>query len=138
MIPLCGGLARQAGLEFPDPRSVPSTRAAHALLGLAKKPDVKNPLIERIYQAYFRGRKDIGQVKILIDLASAFEIPSDPVQAALSDPRLEETLEARRGDARRRGFLGLPGFVYRGKNYFGAPSRDARERIRVWTEEETP
>ncbi len=65
------GLARQAGLDFPEPRRVPNTRRAHALVNLAQKPAVKNPLIERIYQAYFMRQQDIGQIEVLIDLAAA-------------------------------------------------------------------
>jgi predicted DsbA family dithiol-disulfide isomerase len=122
-------LAKAAGLSFPEPRRVPNTRGAHALLGLAQKPDVKNPLIERIYQAYFMGQKDVGQKEVLIDLASAFGLSSSQVEAALSDTQLGTTLEKRRLEASGRRFLGLPGFVYKGQTHFGALSKDAWHKI---------
>ena len=118
-------LAQTAGLNFPEPRRVPNTRAAHGLVKLASQPNVKNPLIDAIYQAYFRGQKDIGQSEVLIELASAFGIPSDAIRTALSDTGLTSTLEARRQQAQRHGFLGLPGYVYKGKTHFGALSAPA-------------
>src|SRR5262245_7992693 len=124
------GLARQAGLDFPEPRWVPNTRAAHGLLEAASGA-VKNPLIDAIYQAYFMRHQDISQSEVLIALAKDFDIPQDRVKAALSDPGLASKLEARRADVQRREFLGMPGFVYRGKNYFGAMSREAWERVLV-------
>ena len=123
------GLARSAGLEFPEPRWVPNTRKAHALLQGVKNPAVKNPLIERIYQAYFTGLKDIGRREVLMELTGAFSIPSEQVQAALSDPRITETPRARQIEAQRRNFMGMPGFVYQGKNHFGALSQGAWETI---------
>jgi predicted DsbA family dithiol-disulfide isomerase len=123
------GLAQSAGLSFPEPRRAPNTRSAHALLELAQKPDVKNPLIERIYQAYFRGQKNIGQLDVLIDLAKDFGIPADRVRAALADPGLTKALEQRRAEAQKRQFLGMPGFVYKGRTYFGALSKQAWQAI---------
>jgi len=123
------GLAQRAGLTLPEPHLTPNTRGAHALVHLAPKPDVKNPLIERIYQAYFIRQLDIGQVDVLIELASAFGISSDSVRSAFADPGILNTLNARRAEAQRRAFLGLPGFVYKGTTHFGALSRDAWDDI---------
>jgi predicted DsbA family dithiol-disulfide isomerase len=122
-------LTRSAGLDFPEPRRVPNTRGAHALVGLASGRDVKNPLIERIYQAYFNRQEDIGCSEVLIDLAGEFRIPAESVRTALADRRLPGMLEARRSEAQRHGFLGLPGFVYKRKNHFGALSKAAWENI---------
>jgi predicted DsbA family dithiol-disulfide isomerase len=123
------GYARQAGLDFPEPRWVPNTRSAHALLEAAPSGAVKKPLIEAIYQAYFMRQQDISQSEFLIALAKEFGIPQDRAHAALSDQRLASILDARRADAERRAFMGMPGFVYRGRNYFGALSKQAWEKI---------
>jgi len=123
------GLAQRAGLTLAEPRLTPNTRGAHALVNLAPKPDVKNPLIEQIYQAYFIRQLDIGQVDVLIELASAFGISADAVRSAFADPGILNTLDTRRAEAQRRAFLGLPGFVYKGNNHFGALSRDAWDDI---------
>ena len=122
-------LARRAGLDFPEPQRVPNTRLAQILVATVPVPAVTNPLIERLYQAYFRGRQDIGQSEILIDLATAFKIPQERLRAAWSDPRQTQRLEAHRTEAQSRRFMGLPGFVYRGKNYFGALSEQAWKEI---------
>ncbi len=123
------GLIRHAGLDFPEPRWIPNTQNAQILIQQVKNPAVKNPLIERIYQAYFTGQKDISQTNVLIDLATAFEIPSESLWNAWKDPRWVKQLEQHREEAQRRQFLGLPGFIYRGNNHFGALSREAWEKI---------
>jgi len=122
-------LADRAGLSFPEPRFVPNTRAAHFLVNWVKKPAVKNPLIDRIYQAYFIGQRDIGQIEVLIELASHFDISAEQVQAAAGDVHAGAALKANRADAEKRRFTGLPGFVFRDRTYFGALSRQAWEEI---------
>ena len=123
------GLARQVGLQIKEPRLVSNTRGAHGVVKWALKPVVKKPLIERIYQAYFIRQLDIGQVDVLIELARDFGMSSDEVRAAVADPDLPRTLETRRTEAQRREFLGMPGFIYKGENHFGALSREAWETI---------
>jgi predicted DsbA family dithiol-disulfide isomerase len=123
------GFARKAGLDFPEPRQVFNTRRAHILVHLAQKPAVKNPLIEAIYQAYFMRQQDISQIELLIDLAKPFEISPDRIRTAFSDDRFAAPLEDHRQQAQQRKFLGLPGFVYRGQNHFGALSREAWQAI---------
>lgn len=105
--------AARAGLSFPEPQRVPNTRLAHGLVRNAKNPLVKNPLIERIYQAYFNENRDIGSPAVLVDLAKEFGMDENAVAQAAD-------LERYREEAKARQFPGMPGFLYRGKPYFGA------------------
>jgi predicted DsbA family dithiol-disulfide isomerase len=123
------GMALKAGLDFPEPRWIPNTRAAHVILEFAKKTDVKIPLIEAIYQAYFMRQRDIGQATVLSELAAPFGITRKQVESAIADPSWVKRLDSRRQEAQQRGFLGFPGFIYRGKPYFGALSADAWKNI---------
>jgi predicted DsbA family dithiol-disulfide isomerase len=122
-------LAKTHGLTLSQPCRIPNTRGAHALVDLALQRDVKNPLIDTLYQAYFNRQQDLGKLDVLIELAAGFNIPADRVRTALADAQLAPRLEARRLAAQQRGFLGLPGFVYRGQNHFGALSPEAWKRI---------
>jgi predicted DsbA family dithiol-disulfide isomerase len=122
-------LAKQAGLDFPEPQWVPNTRLAHYLVEVAKIYHVTNPLIDRIYQAYFRGHQDISQKEILIDLASTFKIPKERIIQAWENPDITRLLEQHRAEAQQHQFLGIPGFRYKGKNHFGALSQAAWEKI---------
>lgn len=121
-------LARRAGLDFPEPERVPNTSKTHELVELAKKFDVKNPLIARIYQAYFNEQNDIGQVDVLIRIGAEFKLPEEMIKTALADRRYEKRITAHRREAETRAFAGMPGFVYAGENYFGALSQDAWQK----------
>lgn len=122
-------LAQQSSLEFPEPQRVPNTRSAHQLVQGIKNWAVKIPLIERIYQAYFRGRQDIGRPEILMPIAASFRISPNDAEAALRDGGLGHQVDRHREEAKRHGFAGMPGFVVRGKTYFGALSKEAWGKI---------
>jgi|SRR6185312_12283778 len=121
--------AAESGLRFAEPAWVPNTRRAHLLIESAESTDVKKPLIERIYQAYFTDGRDIGDFKVLQALAKEFGISALKAQDRLTQDAGVKILESRRAEAIRRGFPGLPGFVWGGKNYFGALSQTAWKQI---------
>ena len=66
---------RKAGLELVDTGFVPLSRLAHHLvLGWPGLPSTKNPLIERIYQAYLSEQKNIGEASVLVEIAGRFGV----------------------------------------------------------------
>ena len=58
------------------------------------------------------------------------------VRMACLSPTYAEMLEKHRQEALKRQFPGMPGFVYRGKIYFGALSKEAWEKILTNTQKE--
>lgn len=121
--------ARKSGLEVREPGRVPNTRRAHQLVYFAQKIDVKKPLIERIYQAYFTGKGDIGNLDVLVSLAGEFGFSEDDARRAILANDFAPKLEQRRQEAIELKFAGMPGYVWKGKNYFGALSTTAWENI---------
>jgi len=114
------GYAQQSGIPLSDPGFAPNTRLAHLLVGNGGiLRDVKNPLIERVYQAYLSGHKNIGDRAVLIELASGFGVSQTMCESAWNQPNTLG-LEKNRQDAVKLQFLGMPGFWFRGKTYFGA------------------
>lgn len=122
-------LAKKADLTIPEPQWIPNTRLAHELVELGKKFDVKNPLIESIYQAYFISRKDIGHADVLTSVAADMGLSFKQILSALEPQRYRKLLDFHRIEAHRYQFPGMPGFVYKGKTYFGALSTEAWEKI---------
>jgi len=120
--------AKKSGLVLQEPTFVPNTALAHAWVGSVEKQDVKYSLIERIYQAYLSEKKDIGKVEILLELADEFELRREPLKH-LAATRDRSLLEQFRRQAMDYQFTGMPGFVCRGKTYFGALSEDAWRMI---------
>ena len=113
--------AAKAGLSFPEPQRAPNTRMAQGLVRMAKTSLVKNPLIERIYQAYFNENRDIGSPAVLVDLAKEFGVEEKVTLTA--------DLEQYREEAKARQFPGMPAFLFRGKPYFGALPQTAWQDI---------
>lgn len=121
--------SRQAGLSFPQPERVPNTRMAQELVELAGKYDVKKPLIERIYQAYFNRKQDIGNLEVLIPLAIESGLPEKSCRAVLKQTAGHTVLENYREEAKRWNFPGMPGFIFGRKPYFGALSKETWRNI---------
>jgi predicted DsbA family dithiol-disulfide isomerase len=121
--------AKKFGLVLAEPSHVPNTRLAHLWVQSIAKPDVKNSLIERIYQAYLSDEKDVGDRRVLEALAAAFGLPKNGIPTREEAQRGGARLERFREEAMMRKFPGMPGFVYRGKTYFGALSEDAWKKI---------
>jgi predicted DsbA family dithiol-disulfide isomerase len=120
--------AKKSGLTLAEPDRVPNTRLAHLWVHSIQNRDVKKSLIERIYQAYLSDKNDIGQAAVLSELAGEMGLPKDPLWR-LAEARDASALEHFRKQAMMYEFPGMPGFLYRGKTYFGALSEEAWKKI---------
>lgn len=118
--------AKQSGLDLAQPDRAPNTQLALGWVNSLRKRDVKNSLIERIYQAYLSDKKDIGDPTLLAGLANDIGLEDAPIWR-LEKNRAASRLEEFRAEAIRHGFPGMPGFLYKGKTYFGALS------VMAWT-----
>ncbi len=114
------GYAERAGLSFPEPLLVPNTHRAHQIVYNAQNRDVKIPLIERIFRAYFNEQKDIGDSQVLASLAAEFGRNSQGERGATGG---NKAIKRAREEAQQKEFPGLPGFIYKGQTYFGALSQ---------------
>jgi len=124
-----GGFAQKAGLEISDPGFVPKTQAAHRLV-LNWRGDlrVKNPLIERIYQAYLSDKKNIGDDSILIEIASRFGVSHEACQAMLKGD-VQKLLRRHEKAAVAARFPGLPAYRFQTETLFGALSAAQWRRV---------
>jgi predicted DsbA family dithiol-disulfide isomerase len=75
---------------------------------------------EALYDGLWRDGRDIGDPKVLTDLASDVGVGPQAVEDALSDAMVERRLEDRFEAARIRGVSGVPTFVYDGHTVRGA------------------
>ena len=121
--------AKRSGLSISEPAYVPNTGPAQRLAAGLGSREVKIPLIERIYQAYFSDLRDIGDVRVLIELAGVFGIQAREVEWILAASRPARQLARNREEAMRWKFPGMPGFVYGGRTRFGALAQDDWKRV---------
>jgi predicted DsbA family dithiol-disulfide isomerase len=81
--------AAQAGIDidFAAIAVFPNTRRAHHLIALARRLDAAavDPLLERLFAAFFQRGEDIGDPETLAAIAAELGLPPDATRAALED-----------------------------------------------------
>lgn len=104
----------ELGLDYRFEKAViADTFDAHRLLQLAKAEGKEGAMEERLFRAYFTEGKDLGEAKVLAELAG--EAGIDPVKAAAMLADKEAFAAAVRSDieeAGRLGVSGVPFFVF--------------------------
>jgi predicted DsbA family dithiol-disulfide isomerase len=102
---------------------------AHALvLGWPGSSSTKNPLIERIYQAYLSERKNIGETSVLVEISGRFGVSEKGCRAVLKNTFAKE-LDQHRAEAMQYRFPGMPAYRFRKQTLFGALSIEEWRRV---------
>jgi predicted DsbA family dithiol-disulfide isomerase len=120
--------AAQAGLQFPEPQRICKTQLAQLTLQFIPDQPQKILLISSMYQAYFDRCLDLGRPEVLKTIVRDAGLDPATVDRAFAEKDASR-LESCREEAKRLGFLGLPGFLYRGKTYFGALPQSSWDTI---------
>jgi predicted DsbA family dithiol-disulfide isomerase len=114
------GLAAGLELEFDKILRTPSTRSAHRAVRHIQNIDGlerAQAFMEALFVAYFSDGKDIGQVEVLLDLASDVQVNPDVMWAMFESEAFIEEINAEDVQAREMGMGGVPGFIVN-KKYF--------------------
>jgi len=106
--------ARESGipLDFKKVTRGVATMRAHTLLRHAKDKGTQRALNDALLDAYFLEGRDIGNLDVLVELASAHGFDADAARALLRD---EAELKATRAEAAAvsaQGISGVPFFVF--------------------------
>lgn len=84
---------------------------------------------EAIFEALWIEGRDIGDIEVLIDLATAVGLDGDEIEDALTDEELEIELKELFSDAHQAGVTGVPTFTYDGYVARGAVPPEQLERL---------
>jgi len=127
-------LADQYGVEMvvDRDRDVDSFRAQQLALAVQTEYDRETfaALDDAIFDAHWRGERDVGDPDVLVELAGEAGIPEDDARAILEDDEREAALRDRFDAARQHGVTGVPTFVYDGYAARGAvPPEQLRQLI---------
>ena len=103
--------AKESGLDFnfEKIKKTPNTVLSHLLINLSKQFNLQNEIIEKIYKSYFIDGLDIGDVKILINIAKENNIPEN-VFTNFIDDRNTENINSKILIAKEKGINGVPFF----------------------------
>ena len=123
--------ARESGipLDFAKvTRAVPTTRA-HTLLRHAKRKGTQRALKHALLDAYFLEGRDVGNVEVLVALASGFGFDPEEARALLRDDAELKLTREEAATASARGVSGVPFFIFGNRLAFsGAQSVETMKK----------
>jgi predicted DsbA family dithiol-disulfide isomerase len=113
------------GLQFNSRTHTYNSRLAQEL---AKAFD---PLRDALYKAYFEDSRNIGDIEVLVDVATAHGIPADQARLVLTERTHKAAVDADWELARRYGITGVPSFIAGSRKLVGAHPYAALEKLIV-------
>ena len=112
-------LGRELGITFHFDRILirPNTLDAHRLLLWAHTESIamQNAVIDRLYRANFEEGRNIGDHKVLADIAAEAGMDREMVAKLLAGDADREMVRGEIENARQMGVTGVPFFVFNGK-----------------------
>ena len=93
----------------------PNTLDSHRLVRWAEAVGVQDDVVERLFIAYFENGEDIGDVRILADIADMCGMDGVDVAAMLESDTDLAMVTREDGIAREMGVNGVPAMIFGGK-----------------------
>jgi len=92
-------------------------RASNSYLALlagefARDMDHFEEFHKNVFRAFFTDRKDIGQLDVILEIASNSELNPEELNLALGEGRHQDRLNTGATEARRLGIRSIPAFVF--------------------------
>ena len=105
--------AEAAGLDidFGAIQRTPNTINAHRLIHWAGLEGRQTAVVSKLFKAYFKEGRDIGNTEVLLDIAEAAEMDREMVARLMATDQDVDDIRARDANARERGVTGVPTFV---------------------------
>lgn len=111
---------RNAGLElnFDGIARQPNTLAAHALIAYAQSVgngEQGDAIAERLFKAYFVDGDFIGDIDVLVQIATECGLDAEATRAVLTEAATLQQIAAQDAGVRQQGISGVPFFVFNQK-----------------------
>jgi predicted DsbA family dithiol-disulfide isomerase len=108
----------------------PDTIDSHRLIRWSASTGRQNDIVERLFAAYFEQARDIGDTKVLKEIAADAGMDPDLVGDLLAGDDDRETIEHEDMLAHRMGISGVPTFIFENK-YMISGAHDSDKIVRV-------
>ncbi|HZS85017.1 MAG TPA: DsbA family oxidoreductase [Stellaceae bacterium] len=108
------GAGEKIAFAFDRIRRTPNSRRAHRLIRFATMRGNADPIVERLFSAYFEQGRDIGDPATLADIAAEAGFERAEVARWLASDAATEEVLAEDRSARRLGISGVPCFIVDG------------------------
>ena len=86
-------------------------------------------LHDALFEALWKDGRDIGDTEVLVEVAEQHGIDAELVREAVEDATLDDELEAKFEQARKRGIRGIPSFIHGESIMQGAVPPEQFERL---------
>jgi predicted DsbA family dithiol-disulfide isomerase len=105
--------AGAAGLkiDFEGMQRTPNTIDAHRLIHWAGIEGRQSFIVQRLFEAYFRDARDIGDHEVLADIADGCEMDGAVIAKLLESDADIETMQKRDAHSREMGISSVPTFI---------------------------
>ncbi|MFQ5935807.1 MAG: DsbA family protein [Acidiferrobacterales bacterium] len=115
-------MAKEEGVEIAERTFTTNSRKALLLSEAVKQEgeEVFQRLHDRLFEAYFGERQNIGQADVLRQLAHEIGVPDGTVERAWGDPYFTQRLQANHVRAARLGVTGTPTYLIGNRLVVGA------------------
>jgi len=104
-------LAEKLGMAMNLPPVQPRSRLAHEAAWWAGTKGRFDDFNAAVFQAFFQRGEDIGQIDVLLQLASELSLDSDSLRMALASKEFTEIVLTDERDAQKLGIQAVPSFV---------------------------
>lgn len=108
------GAASGVKLDFNSIPLAVNTKLAHRLINLAPE-DIRNDVVEAIYQAYFEERLNLGDIEVIIAIGKAYQMNADDLKEQLNSQPALDKIVAESTFARLNGITSVPFFMINNK-----------------------
>ena len=105
------GKSVEIPFAFDDIERTPNTINSHRLIDRAGKTGRQDAVVEVLFRTYFLEGRDIGDIDVLVDVASKAGLDGDEIRDYLQSDEDVERINAEDKLAREMGIQGVPCFV---------------------------
>ncbi|WP_414565022.1 MULTISPECIES: DsbA family oxidoreductase [unclassified Anabaena] len=110
----CQGEAAGVKLDFDKVRLAVNTKLSHRLIEIAPV-NIRNNVVEAIYQAYFEDGLNIGDIDVLVDIGTSHQMDATELRSQLLDDTALEAIVTASKSAQLKGITSVPFFMINNK-----------------------
>ncbi|MFW9951067.1 MAG: DsbA family protein [Candidatus Thorarchaeota archaeon] len=122
-------LADQDGLKLKFSGRLPNSRLAHYISEFARKKGKFQEFHKLVLEAYWLEGKDIGDKKLLLDLAKSVGLNEKEIENYLNTNEPFNAVQDSLKEVRKYGLNGVPAFLIEDKLIFGAQPYEVFRKV---------